>query len=417
MATSESEGSEFELCIPFHEDASSGVDSIDPAGAQGPSPFGVSIGNQLVAAHEGLRLRIMVVGESGLGKTTFLHALMHIRGASILAEHEADLEDGSGATDAENSSDAMPEELKATEDEADEIEPRTLTIRTKSYMLKSDEGIKTRVDFIDTPGFADTINNEHHWVPIQSFVEDQFERYFDLSHGGKLDMDQVIDVRRAQQDCRVHLCLYFIAPHRLKEIDIIFMKRMQKFVNIVPIIAKVDSMTTKERTVFRQSILERMTQEGIPSYSFPMRSGEHSAPPFAVVCTKKKSGTRDYPWGELNTESPKHSDLSIIRDLIFRLNLVSVLKATHEKYEQVYARPRRRQRILERQRIEEQLKSYQQKVAELEDRRRQREGLEKQRQVELEAQLKACQEDLKKIRGQSGVAGWGGPKRDSCVIS
>jgi hypothetical protein len=31
----------------------------------------------------------------------------------------------------------------------------------------------------------------------------------------------------------------------------------------------------------------------------------------------------DYPWGELDTESPKHSDLSTIRDLIFRLNLIS----------------------------------------------------------------------------------------------
>lgn len=53
------------------------------------------------------------------------------------------------------------------------------------------------------------------------------------------------------QDPLVHVCLYFIAPHRLKHIDVAFMRRIHKMVNIVPIIAKSDTMTTKEKEEFK----------------------------------------------------------------------------------------------------------------------------------------------------------------------
>ena len=49
----------------------------------------------------------------------------------------------------------------------------------------------------------------------------------------------------------IHCCLYFIAPHRLKHIDLAFMRRLHKYVNIVPIIAKSDTMTTKEKEEFK----------------------------------------------------------------------------------------------------------------------------------------------------------------------
>ena len=57
--------------------------------------------------------------------------------------------------------------------------------------------------------------------------------------------------RMRLEDPLVHVCLYFIAPHRLKHIDVAFMRRIHKLVNIVPIIAKSDTMTTKEKEEFK----------------------------------------------------------------------------------------------------------------------------------------------------------------------
>jgi septin 3/9/12 len=57
-------------------------------------------------------------------------------------------------------------------------------------------------------------------------------------------------------DTRIHCCLYFIAPtgHALKAIDIAVMKRLSEVVNVVPVIAKSDSLTLEERDAFKKSV-------------------------------------------------------------------------------------------------------------------------------------------------------------------
>lgn len=58
------------------------------------------------------------------------------------------------------------------------------------------------------------------------------------------------------QDTRIHCCLYFIAPggHSLKPIDIIVMKKLSEVVNVVPVIAKSDSLTLEERALFKDRV-------------------------------------------------------------------------------------------------------------------------------------------------------------------
>lgn len=58
------------------------------------------------------------------------------------------------------------------------------------------------------------------------------------------------------QDTRIHCCLYFINPtgHSLRAIDVIVMKKLSEVVNIVPIIAKADSLTLEERESFKQRV-------------------------------------------------------------------------------------------------------------------------------------------------------------------
>ena len=58
------------------------------------------------------------------------------------------------------------------------------------------------------------------------------------------------------QDTRIHCCLYFINPtgHSLRAIDVIVMKKLSEVVNVVPIIAKADTLTLDERDVFKQKV-------------------------------------------------------------------------------------------------------------------------------------------------------------------
>lgn len=58
------------------------------------------------------------------------------------------------------------------------------------------------------------------------------------------------------QDTRIHCCLYFINPtgHALRAIDVIVMKKLSEVVNVVPVIAKADSLTLEEREAFKQKV-------------------------------------------------------------------------------------------------------------------------------------------------------------------
>lgn len=54
-------------------------------------------------------------------------------------------------------------------------------------------------------------------------------------------------------DTRVHALLYFIAPngHGLRHIDIEFMKQLHEKVNLIPLIAKADTMTAPDLAAFK----------------------------------------------------------------------------------------------------------------------------------------------------------------------
>ena len=71
-------------------------------------------------------------------------------------------------------------------------------------------------------------------------------------------------------DTRIHCCLYFVRPsgHSLKPIDIIVMKKLADVVNVVPVIAKADSLTLDERHRFKETIRNEMAYHGIKSYPF-----------------------------------------------------------------------------------------------------------------------------------------------------
>ena len=76
-------------------------------------------------------------------------------------------------------------------------------------------------------------------------------------------------------DTRIHCCLYFIRPsgHSLKPIDIIVMKKLADVVNVVPVIAKADSLTLEERNKFKQTIRSEMAYHNIRSY--PLEGGDY----------------------------------------------------------------------------------------------------------------------------------------------
>lgn len=85
------------------------------------------------------------------------------------------------------------------------------------------------------------------WQPIVDYIESKYEEY--------LNAESRVQ-RQPIRDNRVHVCLYFIQPsgHGLKPLDVEFMKRLHDKVNIIPILAKADTMTPDECTYFKKQV-------------------------------------------------------------------------------------------------------------------------------------------------------------------
>ncbi|XP_077427149.1 septin 9b isoform X3 [Vanacampus margaritifer] len=261
------------------------------------------------AMKQGFELNIMVVGQSGLGKSTLMNTLFKSK--------------VSRKSVAPNPEDRIP---------------KTVEIKSISHDIE-EKGVRMKLTVIDTPGFGDQINNENCWQPIMKFINDQYEAY--------LQEEINIDRKKRIPDSRVHCCIYFIPPtgHCLRPLDVEFMKRLSKVVNIVPVIAKADTLTLEERDYFKQTIREGLRANDIDVY--PQKEFDEDTEdrmindkiremiPFAVVGSDqeyqengKRILGRRTKWGTIEVENIAHCEFAYLRDLLIRTHMQNIKDIT-----------------------------------------------------------------------------------------
>ncbi|KAI3421106.1 hypothetical protein GPALN_014731 [Globodera pallida] len=316
---------------------------------------------------DGFSFTLMVVGQTGLGKSTFLNTL-------FMAElHEQQLND-------------REKQIASTV----HIEQKTMRL------VESD--VRLELTVVDTPGFGDQVNNANCWDPIIKYIDDRFSDY--LTEETKIERKPNIP------DKRVHLCLYFIPPtgHGLKPLDIAFLRALQDRANIVPVIAKADTLTPSELERFKQNIMNDIRKHDIQLYEFPgmetvkkpqqqlhhhiqqqqqkfiaengggitkedkenvvkQNGGVPSTTtaivkkslgqrlPFAVVGStqvKEVSAAmgdrkqqqlvrvREYPWGTVEVDNLAHNDFMTLRDMIIRKHLIDLIDVTRNVHYENY---------------------------------------------------------------------------------
>ncbi|NXF35196.1 SEP12 protein, partial [Nyctibius bracteatus] len=265
----------------------------------------------------GFEFNIMVVGQSGLGKSTMVNTLFKSKVSR-----------------------------KASQPNQEERIPKTVQLQSITHVIE-EKGVKMKLTVTDTPGFGDQINNENCWDPIIKYINEQYERY--------LREEILITRKRKIPDTRVHGCVYFVPPtgHWLRPLDLEFMRRLSKIVNVVPVIAKADTLTLEERAEFKQRIQEDLKTHAISVY--PQEDFDQDPDdrvlndrirekiPFAVVgadqehqVNGKRVLGRKTKWGIIEVENPAHCEFPLLRDLLIRSHLQDLKDITHNVHYESY---------------------------------------------------------------------------------
>ncbi|KAL3141918.1 hypothetical protein ABBQ32_004572 [Trebouxia sp. C0010 RCD-2024] len=267
-------------------------------------------------------LKVIVVGESGLGKTTFIENLRSaFQPDSPIRPRSPS---GTGAT--ENIYEVFeqsPEQL-CTEVIIDNGSSKF------HYLLQ------------DTPGQIYGQTN----LRIPDYIRAQHERYLAWEQSPERAVPM-----SAGDDHRVDACLFFLNPNHLKDAEVADMVHLSELVPVVPMIAKADIFTPSELSAFRAHVRHRLAEEeedlGRPIMWRAAESKDQDEgadegcrqPPFAVIASNNSDlavgrfwPVRSYPWGKCEAFSSTNSDLASLKHLLFEEGFAGLKQATETRY-------------------------------------------------------------------------------------
>ncbi|KAI9341340.1 Septin-domain-containing protein [Obelidium mucronatum] len=255
---------------------------------------------------------IMVVGDSGLGKTTFLNTLFN-----------APLNDNTA-----------PKHLSSV---------KTVGITPVTYEL-FEENVTLHLTVIDTPGFGDTLNRESNFDPIAAYIDAQYDKY--------LQAERSDEKRGKILDNRVHAILYFIPPYGtgLRDVDIEFLQRFCTKANIIPVIGKSDALMPDESLSYKKALLKDLARYDIRIYPTHHAEDRDHVPkyekymPFSLIGSDdyiekeggKKVRARKYGWGAVEVENEAHCDFVHLREMLIRTNMQDLIDTTHTVHYSLY---------------------------------------------------------------------------------
>ncbi|KAI9485574.1 MAG: Septin-type guanine nucleotide-binding (G) domain-containing protein [Benjaminiella poitrasii] len=214
---------------------------------------------------------IMVVGFSGVGKTSFIRTLFE-----TLSLDQQKEENETSLKKIKRRDSFMSENSSILQDQNQcqgpiekTLQPYTISKEIVDMDATNHKRERVMLTLIDTPGFSAEYLVDKQLYDIIKYIEHQFD----------LTLAEESKVKRNPKavDTQVHCCLYFIDPKKtaLDEYDIRILKKLSKRVNVIPVIGKADNLTLAQRNRLKPSIIRDIyTAHKIPIYGMPEEEKE-----------------------------------------------------------------------------------------------------------------------------------------------
>jgi GTP-binding protein EngB required for normal cell division len=224
-----------------------------------------------------LQLNVMVVGKTGLGKTSCINNLFETK---------------------------VKEKQKETQQTQSQI--------FHHFVKDFNSSIVLDLTVVDTVGLGSSLHGASDYLPLQmqtiSFLRQ------------RVMMEQSNRRKRHEEDIRkfdlptpqVHLILYFAPPHRLDGVDKAYIQKLAEWAPVTMLIAKADCMTDDERQQSKDLVVAAFDGEDKRGRRTFLTGGNTEGEPFAVLCRNRKYN-RDIEW---SVEQRSHSDFPTLKEFI-----------------------------------------------------------------------------------------------------
>ncbi|KAI9817841.1 MAG: hypothetical protein M1827_000960 [Pycnora praestabilis] len=235
-------------------------------------------------------LKVLIAGEHGVGKTSLIKSIVQTCEDIV---HVDPLATSPPSLDVPKSKKSRS---KSTEVEANKTKKITeVYASTKAYppwwsefeeskVLRrrrsmGDTVLERNLCFVDTPGFTTDVNNE----PVIAYVVAQLQRtasFHNLSDSDTLSLlggsgGVFVDV------------IFYVFQDKVKFQDLDILSRLQRFTNIVPVLAKADTLTADDIASIKSASLNKLLAADIRPFLLgrPFEDAvryTRDAPPFAI---------------------------------------------------------------------------------------------------------------------------------------
>ncbi|CAR25846.1 ZYRO0A09482p [Zygosaccharomyces rouxii] len=281
------------------------------------------------------RLCMLVLGERGIGKKTFLNNLC---GKTVFPTEERIKE--------------VPEPSQAH---------ASPDIQLTTELVQLDDARSTPIDIVLFPGCGDCMDNTSTPGKIKEYLDAQFDIV--------LNEELRIKRSRVDTDSRSHVCIYFIraTSRGLREFDVQLMKQLGDRVNIIPVIGKADLLTSEELQHNKKLIMHDIAKHELNVFDFKNDKLQDSLVeaddflcdgrnekipdvnirdmlPFALICGDKEiteprgeiAHVRNYQWGQIVVEDGSNSDFIFLKHILLGSHLQELKDVTNDVFYENY---------------------------------------------------------------------------------
>ncbi|KAI2470620.1 hypothetical protein F4781DRAFT_390002 [Annulohypoxylon bovei var. microspora] len=287
------------------------------------------------------RLKVLFAGDSGVGKTSMVKAVVQI------CEHIVHVDPISSQTEPNmhKSQSALPRKSSNSSSGISEIYASTkpypewwstvdelhISERRKSL---GDSVLERNVCFVDTPGYRNGSSAMENIMPCVEYVESHLNK---MSSDSLSDSD-MLNVLGGGGGFQVDVVFYLISQ-KMRPADLEYIRRLTPLTNVIPILARADSISPKQLVLCKEQIAGQLREAGLEPFSFASAGNQEftARVPSIPYAVSSATGSDDDIMDASLLMSPDYvqplmtSELRYLVDNVFSSNGVSWLRHTATK--------------------------------------------------------------------------------------